>query len=130
MFLRFSFAEYGLRQLFIDLKVLSRVFFNSASVLLNFSWIEFQMLLMRCLIQTVIIILRHILLLVASLFCRRDCKWIGLGKKYCYYYFKSSIFLLVLCLQSFTKYLRLTLVFKWNSALWEKVNFYFSIDFY
>ena len=29
-------------------------------------------------------------------------------------------------LQSFTKYFRLTLVFKWNSALWEKFNFCFS----
>ena len=29
-------------------------------------------------------------------------------------------------LQSFTKYLRLTLVFMWNSVLQEKFNFYFS----
>ena len=29
-------------------------------------------------------------------------------------------------LQSFTKYLRLTLVFLWNSALWEKFYFCFS----
>ena len=29
-------------------------------------------------------------------------------------------------LQSFTKYLELTLVFTWNSALREKLNFYFS----
>ena len=28
--------------------------------------------------------------------------------------------------QSFTKYVRLNLVFMWNSALWEKINFCFS----
>ena len=32
-------------------------------------------------------------------------------------------------LQSFTKYLRQTLVLMSNSALWEKFNFYFSGDF-
>ena len=32
-------------------------------------------------------------------------------------------------LQSFAKYLRLTLVFMRNSALWEKFNFCFSRDF-
>ena len=31
--------------------------------------------------------------------------------------------------QSFTKYSRLTLVFLWNSALSEKLNFYFSKGF-
>ena len=33
-------------------------------------------------------------------------------------------------LQSFTKYLRQTLVFIWNSALQEKFNFSFGGDFY
>ena len=32
----------------------------------------------------------------------------------------------ILQLQWFTKYLRLTLIFMWNSALREKFNFYFS----
>ena len=31
--------------------------------------------------------------------------------------------------QSFTKYLRLTLVFMWNSAPWEKFNFLFFKGF-
>ena len=39
---------------------------------------------------------------------------------------KSAAQKLSLNLQSVTKYLRLTLVFTWNSALWEKFNFYFS----
>ena len=31
--------------------------------------------------------------------------------------------------QPFTKYLRQTLVFMWNSALREKFNFFFAVDF-
>ena len=31
--------------------------------------------------------------------------------------------------QSWTKYIRQTLVFMWNSALWENFNFYFSAVF-
>ena len=31
--------------------------------------------------------------------------------------------------QSFTQYLRLTLLFMWNISLWEKFNCYFSEDF-
>ena len=30
------------------------------------------------------------------------------------------------CQRSWTKYLRQTLVFMWNSALWEKLNFHFQ----
>ena len=40
-----------------------------------------------------------------------------------YYFLKKNV-------QSFTKYWRKTVVFMWNSALWEKFNFWFSADFY
>ena len=33
-------------------------------------------------------------------------------------------------LQLFTKYLRQILIFMWNSALREKLNFYFAGEFY
>ena len=67
---------------------------------LPFSWTEFQMLLRCCLVHISIIILGRF------------------------------IYLLYLCpylhLQSFTEYLRLTVVFMWNSTVRENFNFYFS----
>ena len=33
------------------------------------------------------------------------------------------------CIQSWTEYLRQTLVFMWNSRLWERFNFYFCLGF-
>ena len=43
---------------------------------------------------------------------------------------KHHLFDFFIKLQSFTKYLRQTPVFMWNSALREKSNFCFSADFY
>ena len=43
---------------------------------------------------------------------------------------KHHLFDFFIKLQSFTKYLRQTPVFMWNSALREKCNFCFSADFY
>ena len=48
---------------------ISNVFFNSASVLLNFSWFELQILLSSCLIDIDIFILRYILHLVYLCMC-------------------------------------------------------------
>ena len=45
----------------IDTFFISNFFFNSASTLLNFSWIDFQMLLKCCLIDICIIILSQFL---------------------------------------------------------------------
>ena len=44
-------------------------------------------------------------------------------------WFSKCLYLFEQDLQSFTKYLRLTLVFMWNSALREEYNFYFSRAF-
>ena len=41
-------------------------------------------------------------------------------------YFGKRNFLIFPEIQTFAKYLRLTLVFWWNSAQWERFNFYFS----
>ena len=68
-------------------------FFNSASVLLTFSWIELQMLLRCCLIHVAIIILRHILYLVYL------CPWLGLGQfmsYLCDQFFISSLIFIVI----------------------------------
>ena len=47
-----------------SLKKITRFFFNSAPVLVNFSWIKLQMLLRCCLLHITIIILRRILYLL------------------------------------------------------------------
>ena len=49
------------------------LFFDSPSVLLNFSWIELQMLLQGCLIHMTFILLKHIIYVVYS------CQYLGLG---------------------------------------------------
>ena len=70
----------------------SYTLFNTASVLLNFSWLELQMLLRCCLIHISIMILRHVLYLL----CLCPCLDLGLFMSYLCDLFFIFIFIFIM----------------------------------
>ena len=62
--------------------------------------------------------------------CKKSTSYLPCFLRYCKGITNWLFWVLWACLQSFTKDLRQTQVFMWNSALHEKFNFSFSGDFY